>query len=346
MRAFKLAGAGVGELQDVEVPSLGETDVLVKVEAAGLCHSDLHLLNQDDTWPFYGTTMGHETAGTVSEVGPGVSQVAVGDRVLVRAIWSCGECRHCRTGRENACSVAGSRTQFPASPGIVVDGGMADYLRSDQRYLTPIGDLDAPLAATLADAGMTPMHAVNSVLDWVDPESVVVIVGVGGLGHVALQILRALGDPPRVVAVDLDEGKRQHALEAGAELALTPDELPEWVSSSLGESGVDVVLDFVGAAATLDLACRVIGSEGAIRIVGLSGGSLSVEATLAGEPLPWGVNVERAYGGTAEDVAQVVALAQEGKVRTSVQTYPLDDVLTALDDLAQGRVAGRAVLVP
>ena len=346
MRAFKLASPGIAEIQEVEVPTPAEGEALIRVEAAGLCHSDVHLLGVDESWPFFGTTLGHETAGIVEGVGPGVTEVSVGDRVLVRAIWSCGECRHCRTGRDNACSVAGTRTQFPTSPGIAVDGGMADYIKSDQRHLTLIGDLDAAAAAPLADAGMTPMHAVNSVRDLFDADAVVVLIGVGGLGQVAQQIIAASDPAPRVVAVDTDPAKREHVIALGAEAAYTPDEAREAILDLTDGVGVDAVIDFVGSSATIDLSRDIIGSEGAIRVIGLSGGELPVEATLAGTPLPWGVNVERSYGGTTDEVAQVVELARQGKVVINTTTYPLADAAKAMDDLANGRVSGRAVLIP
>ena len=161
MRAVKLVGPGKIEIQDVPVPEISDDEILVEVSGAGLCHSDLHILHQDDSWPFFGTTMGHETAGRVAARGSGVLSLSVGDPVLVNAVWSCGACRACKSGRGNACSVNGSRTVFPLTPGIAVDGGMAEFIKVKAQHVNRIAGLDPVSAAPLADAGTTPMHAAS-----------------------------------------------------------------------------------------------------------------------------------------------------------------------------------------
>ncbi|KXO92707.1 Alcohol dehydrogenase (plasmid) [Tsukamurella tyrosinosolvens] len=346
MKALKLTGPGRIELQDVPVPDIGPDEVLIKVVGAGLCHSDLHILHQGEEWPFFGTTMGHETAGLVDAVGADVRDLAVGEPVLVRAVWSCGECRPCTVGRENACSVNGSRNKFPLTPGIGADGGMADYIKARPEHIDRLGAVDVASAAPLADAGLTPMHAIRSVRDRLDDGATVVVIGIGGLGHMAVQILRATTSA-RIIAVDVDAARLEAALRNGADRAILSG--PEAASEILAESdgyGVDAVLDFVGAQATVELATGVVAPEGAVRLVGLAGGSFPFNASLEGEVLPWGANVQRSYGGTPADQAEVLALVADGRIAVDVVMYPLADAQRAFDDLEAGRITGRAILVP
>ncbi len=346
MRALQLTGPGRLVLREVPVPEIDDDEVLVKVAAAGLCHSDLHILDQDESWPFFGSTIGHEAAGHVVRTGSGVSGLEVGDAVLVSVIWFCGRCRSCLEGRTNTCTVNGSRTQFPQTPGIGPDGGMAELLKVRAIHVDAIGDLDPVAAAPLADAGTTPMHAVNSALTHLRPDSTAVVIGIGGLGHLGLQILRAVTGA-RVVAVDTSEEKLAFAREHGAQETVLGDaEAAGKILALTHGDGVDAVLDFVGTDPTLRLATDVVASGGALRVVGLGGGSFPFDAGIAGEPLPWGVNVQRSFGGTHQDQLEVIALAQQGKIAVDVTTYALEDFQRAIDDLRAGTVRGRAVLVP
>lgn len=346
MKALKLTGPGRIELQDVPVPEIGSGEVLIKVVGAGLCHSDLHILHQGADWPFFGMTMGHETAGIVEFLGSDVRDLTVGEPVLVRAVWSCGECRPCSLGRENACAVNGSRNQFPLTPGIGADGGMADYIKARPEHIDRLGIVDVVTAAPLADAGLTPMHAIHSVRHLLGEGATVVVIGIGGLGHMAVQILRAT-TTARIIAVDIDAARLESALGNGSDRGILsgPDTAAEILSESDGY-GVDVVLDFVGAQSTVELATGVVAPEGAVRIVGLGGGSFPFNASLEGEVLPWGVNVQRSYGGTSADQAEVLGLVAEGKIAVEVVMYPLSDAQRAFDHLEAGRISGRAILVP
>ncbi len=346
MRAVKLVGPGRIEIQEVPIPEISDTEVLVKVAGAGLCHSDLHILHQDENWPFFGTTMGHETAGWVHVVGDAVTDLAVGDAVLVRAVWSCGECRPCRAGRENACAVNGSRTMFPLTPGIGADGGMAEYIKVSSKHADKIDGLDVVSAAPLADAALTPMHAINSTRDLLADDATVVVIGVGGLGHMALQIL-ASTTKAKVIAVDSAPARLDLARSKGAAVAIDAStEVVAHVLEMTDEYGVDVVFDFVGTQPTIDLATSVVAPYGAVRVVGLGGGSFPFNASLEGEVLPWGVNVQRPYGGAGADQADVLNLARSGAIGVETVIYPLDDVQRAFDDLEAGRISGRAILVP
>jgi alcohol dehydrogenase, propanol-preferring len=162
MRAVKLVAPNTLALRDVPVPEPGPDEVLVKIAGAGLCHSDLHVLRMSANLPSYGRTIGHEGAGTVAGLGPGVTGLAPGSPVLVSLMYPCGSCRACAEGRENACAVAGSRLRPPTTPGLGPDGAMAEYLVVRARFFDALGDLDPVTAAPLADAGTNPLHAVNS----------------------------------------------------------------------------------------------------------------------------------------------------------------------------------------
>lgn len=345
MRALKLTGPGNLEIVDVPIPEPGPGEVRVKIAGAGLCHSDLHVLEMGESWPAFGLTMGHEGAGIVDALGPGVSGPAVGAPVVVNLLWNCGRCRACYEGRENAC-VLGGRTGFPPTPGLGPDGAMAEYMISPARNVVPISGLDPVDAGPLVDAGLTPMHAINSARDWLTPGSTAVVMGIGGLGHVGLQIIKAT-TAARIIAVDTDPAKLALATDLGADRALLSD--GDAAASILAESngyGVDAVFDFAGVQPTVDLGVAVIAPEGVIRLVGLGGGRFPLSAVGDGSRVPWGVNVQRSYGGTVRDQAQVLALAEQGKVHIETTTYPLDDFQRAIDDLYGGRVLGRAILIP
>lgn len=345
MRAVKLTGPGTLGIEDVPVPEPGPGEVRIKVGGAGLCHSDLHVLDAGELWPVFGFTLGHEGSGRVDAVGPDVDGFAEGDAVIVMLIWSCGRCRACREGRDNACQVTGSRVAAPATPGLGPDGSMADYQIVPARFLEQLDGLDPVTSAPLADAALTPMHAINSARRHLSPGSTAVVIGLGGLGHLGLQILAATSGA-RLIALDVDDSKLETARRLGADVALRSDaDAPTQILELTDGYGVDAVFDFVGVQPTVDLATGVVAPEGAIRFVGLGGGTFPYAATAFGA-LPWGVNVQCSYGGARADFVEVLALARNGKVGVDTVQYPLDEVERAIDDLRAGRVDGRAVLVP
>jgi propanol-preferring alcohol dehydrogenase len=345
MKALQLVSAGKIEIRDVPVPEIDTDEVLVKVAGAGVCHSDLHVLHTPE-WPVPNMTLGHETAGHVARVGATVSGLAEGDPVLVYLVWACGHCRACVEGRDNVCVNQGGRLGLPPCPGLGPDGGMAEYIKSKARYLEPLGSLDPVRAAPLADAALTPLHAINGARHRLTPGSTAVVIGVGGLGHVGLQILAATTGV-RIIALDTSEQKLELAREHGADLTLVSDaDAAARVLDETGGYGADAVFDFVGVQPTVDLATQVIAPDGALRFVGLGGGGFTYAADSSTIPLPWGVDVRRSYGGTRTDQRQAIALAQLGKIGVEVTTYPLADGPRAFADLEAGKVRGRAVLVP
>lgn len=345
MRAVTYVKNNTVELRDKPKPELAADEVLIRVGGAGVCHSDITIIGMGDDNPLIGSTLGHEVAGTVEELGANVAGWQAGDRAIVSLILSCGQCRECLAGRDNQCEVVGPRGGLaPLSPGIGSPGGMADFIAVKARHLDPIGDLDPVAAAPLADAALTPMHAINTVRDRMTGDATVVTIGLGGLGHMALQILAATTGA-RIIALDTDPAKLAFAESHGADLAIPSDgDAAARILAETGGVGADVVLDFVGVQPTVDLAVAVVRSGGAIRFVGLGGGSFPYVA--GGSELPWGVNIERSYGGTRSDMRQVIALAQAGKIAVEVVAYALDDAPQAFDDLHHGKIAGRAVLVP
>ena len=341
MRALQLvAWQAEPELRELDVPEPGPGEVLVEVRGAGLCHSDLDIMD----WPA-GTmpwelpfTLGHETAGTVAALGPGAEGVAVGDPVLVFAVWGCGSCRHCAEGADNLCTHRWERR----GSGIGADGGLAEYLLvPSPRFVVPIGDLDPVTAAPLSDAGLTPYHALKPHLP-LRPGSTVVVIGAGGLGHIAIQLLRAL-TPARVIAVDLREAACKLALAAGAHTALDAQGLDAAALREVtGPEGAALVLDFVGADATLQLAAATVEMGGHVTIVGRGGGSFPTGSPEL--PLQW--SASRISYGTPAELREVVALARDGAIQIEVERLSLDDALDGYRRLRESSVVGRAVVVP
>jgi propanol-preferring alcohol dehydrogenase len=344
VRALELVAPGRAELREVPDPEPGPGEVLLAVRGAGVCHSDLHMLHAKRVVFGLPLRLGHEVAGTVAAVGPQVSGWDVGAGALVHLCWGCGRCRACAAGAENYCD-AYPRSTVPG-PGLGHPGGMAERVVVPARHLVELGDLDPVQAAPLTDAGLTSFHALALSRDGTGPGSTVAVVGVGGLGHVALQMLRATTDA-RVVAVDTDERRLQQARELGADEALSAgaDTAGELLALTAG-AGVDVVLDFVGATPTVELAGAVVRSGGRVVTVGLAGGRLQQAAAPPPIGLPWGVSVVKPYGGSRRDLVQVVSLAAAGRLSVHVEPAPLDDALSVLDRLERGEVVGRAVLVP
>ncbi|MBO0856107.1 MAG: alcohol dehydrogenase catalytic domain-containing protein, partial [Nocardia sp.] len=219
MRALQLTGPGTLELREVPIPEIGPTDLLLKVGAAGICHSDSFVVNLPLRMREDPLTMGHEIAGTVERVGAQVAGRTAGDRGLVYLCWSCGVCRECVSGNENVCLAAG-RVAMPPCPGLGPDGGMAEYVRIPAASFVPIGEMDFATAAPLADAALTPYHAIRGAAEQLRPGATAVAIGIGGLGHVAVQILKAT-TACRIIAVDVAAEKLELATACGADIVLT-----------------------------------------------------------------------------------------------------------------------------
>ncbi|MGV0849757.1 NAD(P)-dependent alcohol dehydrogenase [Mycolicibacterium phlei] len=348
MKALRLVGwKSEPELVEVPKPTPGPGQVVVKVGGAGACHSDLHLLHDFDAgmmpWqvPF---TLGHENAGWVDAIGDGVTTVAEGDAVAVYGPWGCGTCARCRLGMENYCENPLGAPVFSGGGGLGLDGGMAEYLLVPfERLLVRLPDgLDPATAAPLTDAGLTPYHAIRRSWPKMAPTSTVVVIGVGGLGHMAVQLVKAT-TAARVVAVDNRREALDLATEVGADHALESDASTAGAIRDLtGGLGADVLLDFVGADATIELARAAARSLGDVTIVGIAGGSVP----LSFFSQPYEVSIQTTYWGSRPELVELLDLAARGTLHIEATTYSLDDAVRAYRDLHEGTIRGRAVIVP
>lgn len=341
MRAYRMTGPGRAGLVSVPDPEPGPGEVRLDVLAAGICHSDLNVLDHGvgAGWPLP-MTLGHEICGRVAALGAGVEGLEIGSQVLVHAPLGCGRCDRCVQGRTNYCD---ERDRLSvAGVGLGVDGGMADAVLVSQERLVPADGLDPVAAATLTDAGLTSFHAIKGcAADLADPGSVAVVIGVGGLGHLAIGLLHAL-HPARVVAVDTREAARQLARDRGADVAVAPDEAAAAVAAVAGR-GADVVLDFAGAQTSIDLAASLLRTAGVLVLVGSGGGVLRVAKPGV---LRTGFRLQLPFWGSRTELAAVVDLARHGGLAPHTTVFPLADADRAFDEVRGGRLTGRAVLVP
>jgi alcohol dehydrogenase, propanol-preferring len=335
------------ELVEIPRPTPGPGQVVVKVGGAGACHSDLHLMHDVEAgmmpWqmPF---TLGHENAGWVDAVGDGVSTVKEGDAVAVYGPWGCGTCERCQRGAENYCENQAAAPAVNGGGGLGVDGGMAEYLLVPfERLLVRLPDgLEPATAAPLTDAGLTPYHAIRRSWSKMTPTSTVVVIGVGGLGHMALQIVKAT-TAAKVIAVDNRKEALNLATNIGADHAVMSDEkAAEAIRDLTGGRGADVLLDFVGAEATMELARTAARSMGDTTIVGIAGGSVP----LSFFSQPYEVSIQTTYWGSHPELVELLDLASRGQLHVESTTYSLDDAPQAYRDLEGGKVSGRAVVVP
>jgi propanol-preferring alcohol dehydrogenase len=343
MKAFQfIEWQKPAELREVEVPEPGPGQVLIKIGGAGACHSDLHILEapagvKSFLLPF---TLGHENAGWVEKLGSGATGFAVGDPVLVYGPWGCGSCANCRVGMENYCQNRGG-----INPGgLGVDGGMADYMVvPSTRFLLPLGALDPREAAPLTDAALTSYHAVKRSIQLLGPGSTAVVIGAGGLGQMAIQVLKALSAAATVVAMDTSPAKLETAKQMGADEALVSgDDAVKRVTDITRGQGADVVLDMVGVQPTLETAARMSRVLGHVTIVGLGGGALPVNFHSPANECA----VASPYWGSIPELMEVVSLAQAGKIKMLVEHFPLEHASEAYRLLHDGKIQGRAVIVP
>jgi alcohol dehydrogenase, propanol-preferring len=345
MKAYQLtAWQHPAELRDVDVPEPGPGEVLVRIGGAGACHSDLHLMEwPEGLMPFeLPFTLGHENAGWVAALGAGVTGIEEGEAVAVYGPWGCGRCRACRQSMENYCERQAEIGAFGG--GLGRDGGMAEYLLVPApRLLLPLGDLDPREAAPLSDAALTPYHAIKRALPLLHPGSTAVVIGVGGLGHLAVQILRALTSA-RIVAVDVNPEHLRVAQEVGADVALpSGEDTAAEIRELTGGLGAELVLDVVGSDDTMALAAAVSRMDGQLTVLGLAGGTL---AWTAMGTLPFACELTCTYWGSAIELMEVLELARAGRIRAHVQRFALEDAGEAYAAMREGRLEGRAVVCP
>jgi NAD+-dependent secondary alcohol dehydrogenase Adh1 len=312
--------------------------VLVRIEGAGVCATDLHAIDGEMepaglTLPI---VLGHENAGRIAAVGDLVSTVAVGDPVLISPPHTCGLCVSCRRGRDMMCA----QHQFT---GLTTDGGFAEYVVVSERSVVPVpGNLEPAQVAPYADAGITAYHAVKRVADLALPGATVVCLGVGGVGHVGLQLVRELGSGATVVAVDPNPQRRALAAGLGADAVLDSAEVADAVRDLTGGRGADLAIDFVGTdeshAAGIDMLVR----GGTLSIVGFGGMVTVPSAAMVGGD----IDIVGNLVGSWIDLWEVLQLHARGRLTLKTETHPLDNVNEVLGRLREGDITGRAVLIP
>ena len=337
---------GSPEVVEIDRPVPGPGQVLLKVTAAGLCHSDVFVMSIPEEQYFLGTlplTLGHEGVGTVVELGAGVSSVAIGQNVAVYGPWGCGVCHQCAQGHENYCERAAALAIL--APGLGAPGAMAEYMIVDNaRHLVDIGDLDPAIAAPLTDAALTPYHAIKASLPKLGAGTTAVVLGAGGLGHLGIQILRELSGA-RIIALDVDESKLQLARESGAhETLLSSDpEVVAKVRELTKGRMAEGVFDFAGFQESLDVARQVVGVGGDFKIVGLGMGGATIPVGFFATP--YEAHVATTYWGYREELFEVIEMAQAGRLDVHVERFSIDQAPEAYERLHRGTLDGRAVIV-
>ncbi len=341
MKAVQLPKYEVApELVDVPDPEItAPLDIVVKIGGAGVCRTDLHIIEgqwADKTGVPLPYTLGHENAGWVSAVGSAVTNVAVGDPVILHPLVTCGLCRACRFGDDVHCS----NSSFP---GIDSDGGYAEYLKTTARSAIK---LDASLqpagVAALADAGLTAYHAVAKAARRLRPGDRAVVIGAGGLGHIGVQVLRALS-PVEMIVVDRNPDALALAKNLGADhTVVANDDTVAAVQDLTDGNGAEAVIDFVGEGGAVEVGVACLQRNGNYYVIGY-GGSVDVPTI---DIISTEINFIGNLVGSYNDLAELMVLAARGRVTLHTATYPLTDYQKALDDLDHGKVRGRAILVP
>jgi propanol-preferring alcohol dehydrogenase len=325
------------EIVEIPIPQPGPGQIRLKVAGSGLCHSDLYVINAKPAYFPLPLTIGHEPTGWVDAIGPGVTGFKEGEAQAVYFPWGCGHCARCAHGEENICEgqVAG--------PGAGTDGGMAEYLLiHDVRHLVPLGRLDPVEVAPLMCAGLTSYHTIMRSLHRLVPGSATVLIGIGGLGHIAIQMLKALS-PTRIIAVDTHPDKLRHALELGAHDAVAggPDATGRIRELTRG-LGAALVIDMVGTDGTLALAMSVLARKGRVEMVGVAGGTLNFRFHETARD----ASVGAPYAGTLPELYEVVELAASGLVKPQVERVSFETIHDAYHRMEIGQLRGRAVLAP
>lgn len=341
MKAVQVVGYHT-KLQLTEIPEPkveGPLDVIVRIGGAGVCRTDLHILEgqwEEKSGVALPYTIGHENAGWVHAVGDAVTNVAVGDKVILHPLITCGLCSACRSGDDVHC-------QNSKFPGIDVNGGYAEYLRTTARSVVRIDDsLEPSDVAALADAGLTAYHAVAKVAKTTRPGDVCVVIGAGGLGHIGIQVLKAISGVT-VVVIDRNPAAVELAVSIGADQGIVADGTHiQKVLDLTGGHGAEAVVDFVGEGGATREGIAMLRRAGSYYVVGY-GENIDVPTI---DVISTEINFIGNLVGSYNDLQELMVLAAQGKVTLHTTKYSLDDFQQALDDLDAGRVRGRAILVP
>ncbi|MFD4248893.1 NAD(P)-dependent alcohol dehydrogenase [Amycolatopsis thermoflava] len=341
MKAVQVVGYHEN-LRMTEVPEpevTGPWDVIVKIGGAGVCRTDIHILEgqwaekSGVTLPY---TIGHENAGWVHAVGSAVTNVAEGDKVIVHPLITCGLCAACRAGDDVHCSAS-------AFPGIDTHGGYAEYLKTSARSVVRIDDsLEPADVAALADAGLTAYHAAAKAARRLRPGDRCVMIGAGGLGHIGIQVLKAL-TAAELIVVDRNPDAVKLAVSIGADHGVVAEgRQVEEVLDLTGGAGAEVVLDFVGEGGATRDGVGMLRRAGDYHVVGY-GENIDVPTI---DIISTEINFIGNLVGSYTDLCELMVLAAQGKVRLHTTKYPLERFQDAIDDLDAGRIRGRAILTP
>jgi NAD+-dependent secondary alcohol dehydrogenase Adh1 len=326
-------------VDDIPEPKIsGPLDVIVKIGGAGVCRTDLHII--EGQWeaamqPALPYVLGHENAGWIQEVGSAVTNVAPGDTVILHPTPTCGLCRACRAGQDRHC-------ENSSFPGLSHDGGMAEYLLTSARACVKLDPSTQPKdVAALADAGITAYHAVRKAIPLLWPGTSAVVIGAGGLGHIGIQCLAAL-TATKIIVVDRNPDALKLAEQLGAQHTVVADGGHVAAVADLTGGGADVVFDFVAEQGAENEGWAMTRRAGSYYVIGY-GGELHIPTL---DVIGTERNVIGNIVGTYNELAELMVLAQAGKVTLHTRAYPLDQAPEALADLDAGRVRGRAILVP
>lgn len=331
-------------LKDVPKPAPGPGEVLLKVAGAGACHSDVAIYADFEAGMVRGLdpeyTLGHENAGWVEEVGEGVTGFTKGDAYLVFGPIGCGHCTACSRGQDTYCENAATNPY--QGIGLGRDGGMAEYLTVPARNLIPLGDADPVAAAPLADAALTPYHAIKLSLPQLNKGgATALVIGLGGLGQIAVQIIKALTGAT-VIATDMKPEAMELAASRGAITVPGGEGQVEKIREITGGRGVDAIFDFVGIKPTIELGQQTMAQGGRLTVVGIAGGVVQWSFFTN----PYEAVITNTYWGTIEDLHEVVKMYQAGQIVPDVQRFTMDQALEAYDLLESGKLSARAVVMP
>ncbi len=328
-------------IDEIPTPAPGFGQVLVRVEGAGFCHSDIHVIDGEiKILPRMPLTLGHENAGVVAAVEGGVTSVREGDPVAIFGGWGCGQCDYCVTGHEQLC-------ESPQWPGLsIYDGGYAEYLLvPHERYLVKLTTLPTTEAAPLTDAALTPYRAIKKALPLLEPDHYALVIGLGGLGQYGVKLLTLLAGCP-IIVVDVHEQKLRLARELGAAHTFNAmdGDLAEKIRDATKGHGVNASFDFVGNDTTLALAISATRSLGKVSQIGLAGGAARMKVL---ENTRFEVQFEATLWGTIKELREVIALAESGRLTPiPIERAPLERINQVYGRLKRGEIEGRAVIIP
>lgn len=347
MKALQYVAVGQPpEVREVPTPEPGPGEVRLRITAAGACHSDSFVMGLSaEQYASFGyplpMTLGHEGVGVVDALGQGASGVELGEPVAVYGPQGCGRCHTCAAGVENYCTHAAALGITP--PGLGKDGAMAEYMIvTDARLLIPLGGLDPVATVALTDAGLTPYHAIMGSLELLVPGSVAVVIGVGGLGHLAIQLLRTLTSAT-VIALDISQSKLDFAREVGAHHAFLSDyQAAARVAEAIGPGPVAAVFDFVTTEPVLEIVRSLSGPRTDLVLVGAG----AVETTVGLLGQPFGSRIRAPYWGSRPELMEVFELARTGRLSVDTESFSLAEGPEAYRRLHDGELRGRAVVVP